>query len=153
MNAATRPAHRSVSTAPKSLTCAKCDGTGKILGFAHIADGVCFACGGTGRLAQDPKMTNAKWYRQRVSLARANAEICMDAAGRGEESRVEHYAAMLVGELFKLGTVGAREVLDHVAGGRWYDSHECAWRQLDSATASALRARIVDLGRECSAAA
>ena len=30
--------------------CSKCDGTGDIRAFSHIAGGVCFTCKGTGRL-------------------------------------------------------------------------------------------------------
>jgi len=32
-------------------TCGKCDGTGRIEAFAHIHNGRCFACGGTGTVS------------------------------------------------------------------------------------------------------
>lgn len=36
--------------------CYKCDGSGKILGFSHVAAGTCFACGGSGeRFGRLPK--------------------------------------------------------------------------------------------------
>lgn len=31
------------------FVCQKCNGTGKVEHFSHIASGECFACGGTGR--------------------------------------------------------------------------------------------------------
>lgn len=31
--------------------CGKCDGTGRISAFSHIHEGLCFACGGSGRIA------------------------------------------------------------------------------------------------------
>jgi RecJ-like exonuclease len=31
-------------------TCGKCSGTGHINAFSHIAGGVCFMCGGTGKV-------------------------------------------------------------------------------------------------------
>lgn len=39
--------------APKAAqgsTCGKCSGKGRINGFDHYADGVCFDCDGTGKL-------------------------------------------------------------------------------------------------------
>ena len=32
----------------RKSVCVKCSGSGYIAAFSHIADGVCFACGGTG---------------------------------------------------------------------------------------------------------
>ena len=40
------------STTVKAV-CSKCDGAGSILGFGHIANGVCFDCKGTGYLLAD----------------------------------------------------------------------------------------------------
>lgn len=37
--------------ATDTTTCPKCDGTGYIAGFDHIADGVCFLCAGRGIVA------------------------------------------------------------------------------------------------------
>lgn len=141
-----RPAHVSVAVAPKTLTCAKCDGKGRISGFAHYADGVCFQCGGAGTFAQDAKMTDSKWYRQQVELAKYTAAIVMDASDRGLTARAESYVGMLLPRLFALGTAGAREVLNYVGAGRWYDSEECAWRQLAPAKARDLRAQIIAAG-------
>lgn len=33
-----------------TCTCPNCDGTGKLPHYSHIANGDCFACGGTGKL-------------------------------------------------------------------------------------------------------
>ena len=33
-----------------TATCPKCNGTGHLTAFAHIANGDCFMCGGTGRV-------------------------------------------------------------------------------------------------------
>jgi hypothetical protein len=36
-----------------STTCTKCDGAGRIGGFEHVMHGLCFACGGSGRVSVD----------------------------------------------------------------------------------------------------
>lgn len=51
-----------VSIAPKSHTCGKCDGKGT-LSWTRVANGVCFWCHGTGRIAADSSLTDDKWYR------------------------------------------------------------------------------------------
>lgn len=38
-----------MKTATKAIDCGKCMGRGTIQGFSHVAGGVCFACGGTGK--------------------------------------------------------------------------------------------------------
>ena len=43
MNAAAKPAAKILAT------CDRCEGAGRINGFDHYADGVCFACAGQGR--------------------------------------------------------------------------------------------------------
>jgi len=38
------------TTINETVTCPNCDGTGKIPHYSHIANGACFACGGTGTI-------------------------------------------------------------------------------------------------------
>lgn len=35
--------------------CSKCEGKGRIQGFTHVQNGVCFRCGGTGKQASKPR--------------------------------------------------------------------------------------------------
>jgi len=37
-------------TTTELCTCPHCDGTGKLPHYSHIANGDCFACGGTGKI-------------------------------------------------------------------------------------------------------
>lgn len=37
-------------TTVETCTCPNCDGTGKLPHYSHIANGDCFACGGTGTM-------------------------------------------------------------------------------------------------------
>ena len=37
-----------------NATCSRCDGKGKLWFWAHRANGVCYACGGSGVVACDP---------------------------------------------------------------------------------------------------
>jgi len=41
-------AFRTMTTTTETCTCPNCDGTGKLPHYSHIANGDCFACGGTG---------------------------------------------------------------------------------------------------------
>lgn len=38
------------TTINETATCPNCDGTGKLPHYSHIANGDCFACGGTGTI-------------------------------------------------------------------------------------------------------
>ncbi len=49
-----------MSTTTVPTTCAKCNGKGRIEGFRHIADGVCFPCEGTGVLYLEPADLDAQ---------------------------------------------------------------------------------------------
>lgn len=46
-------------------TCGKCDGTGKIHEYGHIAQGICFECGGAGKVTDRTKAKGGKdnWNR------------------------------------------------------------------------------------------
>lgn len=39
------------------FTCGKCNGKGRIREYGHVADGVCFECGGTGKVEAREKST------------------------------------------------------------------------------------------------
>ena len=48
------------------VTCPKCQGTGFVEGFAHVKNGVCFDCDGTGSIEtttvpRSGRMTPRKW--------------------------------------------------------------------------------------------
>ena len=38
------------TTINETVTCPNCDGTGRLPHYSHIANGTCFACGGTGTI-------------------------------------------------------------------------------------------------------
>lgn len=40
-----------MTTTLETCTCPHCDGTGKLPHYSHIANGDCFACGGTGTIS------------------------------------------------------------------------------------------------------
>lgn len=44
-----------------AYTCGKCNGTGELRQYMHIAHGVCFTCGGTGKVARKPATPSRKW--------------------------------------------------------------------------------------------
>lgn len=41
--------------------CERCGGTGTIRGFSHVLGGVCFKCGGSGRLPGQAPRRSEKW--------------------------------------------------------------------------------------------
>jgi hypothetical protein len=56
--------------------CAKCSGSGRLLHYGHVMNGLCFACSGHGKVSKKPAQPSVKWkcfydYKQlntRVSL-------------------------------------------------------------------------------------
>jgi len=40
--------------------CSRCDGKGVVWGFSHVAGGICFKCGGTGKQTGKPN-TSTYW--------------------------------------------------------------------------------------------
>lgn len=43
------------------VKCTNCSGTGRVDHFAHIANGVCFVCEGTGKVKDGPKIQQSAW--------------------------------------------------------------------------------------------
>ena len=41
--------------------CGKCNGTGDLKMYKHVAGGVCFTCGGTGKVSRKPAAPSARW--------------------------------------------------------------------------------------------
>lgn len=41
--------------------CPKCEGHGKIGAYNHVMAGVCFKCGGSGKVASKPAAKSQKW--------------------------------------------------------------------------------------------
>ena len=58
------------NTATQTAACAKCHGTGFVAAYAHIKNGVCFDCDGTGQVAVLPSPSAVK-SRLRWAAARA----------------------------------------------------------------------------------
>lgn len=48
----------------QTTDCPKCGGTGKINGFRHVHDGICFKCNGTGKVLGSAKPTASPQYVQ-----------------------------------------------------------------------------------------
>lgn len=70
--------------------CTKCDGTGYIQGFSHVARGVCFRCDGAGHFTAP-----ADWREReaRAAKRRAAAAAKRAAAGANDELWAEFAAA------------------------------------------------------------
>lgn len=136
-------------TAPKSFTCGKCDGRGRIDAFGHYARGVCFWCDGTGKIQNSGKnkITNSKWYRMQVGNLMHTAEIAMWGAANGNESYCEFYLGTMIADLRKIGTDGAREVLRHIRAGQYSVDSSGERAKIDNATATRLIERVIELGR------
>lgn len=48
------------AAAKKQIECPRCDGTGYIKAYGHVADGICFKCEGTGKVnAPRPRKATA----------------------------------------------------------------------------------------------
>ena len=132
--------------AAKTLyTCGKCDGRGKIQAFSHYANGDCFDCGGTGKLEGDA-MSETETARHHAHLAMYSLTVAMEATDRGDTDRATHYARGALDDLFACGTVLARQVLDQVGAGRYWDDETQGWHELDHDDAQTLRAEIIALG-------
>lgn len=109
-----------MNTAPKTAakiltTCDKCDGKGYLRGLAHYANGVCFQCGGTGKVdaALSDALMNAE-TREYVASIRAwlagfdGAEVATVArklAGLSPKKLCEVRAAALESREFPGGEV------------------------------------------------
>lgn len=61
-------------TSPATMTgtCGRCDGSGRIRGFSHYANGVCFACKGTGSLPVEMSEAAPKTARE-IEMAAESA--------------------------------------------------------------------------------
>jgi hypothetical protein len=66
-----------------TFDCHKCSGTGQT-SFHHIENGVCFACGGSGKLA----------YRPKASQAEAHPEWLVPAASRATDKQWSFLVAL-----------------------------------------------------------
>jgi hypothetical protein len=41
--------------------CAKCSGSGRLLHYGHVMNGLCFACSGHGKVSKKPAQPSVKW--------------------------------------------------------------------------------------------
>jgi DnaJ-class molecular chaperone len=97
---------------PKTeVECPRCNGKGVLRAYGHIRDGICFNCGGTGKVMMSNRKstktqhqldTEARYKRDREEAARINHEHQLRAkeyykddrripAGLTEEARMEWY--------------------------------------------------------------
>ncbi len=143
--AETQPAPE-MTTAPKSFTCGKCDGKGSLAWASHYANGVCFWCSGTGRLA-NRDITNDKWYRMQIGNLKYTAEIAMMGIEHVGEDYSTHYLRMMVADMKKIGTEGAREVLRHIRAGEYSIDSSGERGRLSNDTATVLINRLIEMGR------
>ena len=140
-----------MTTAPTTFTCGKCDGRGRLNWASHYANGVCFACKGTGNL-DNRDVTNAQWYQMQISNLERLAEAALWGYHNGREDYAAHYIGAMIPGLFKVGTDGAREVLRFVRAGEYYESATNTRYKVESAIAARIAARIIELGRAAKAA-
>lgn len=138
-----------MTTAPKTFTCAKCDGRGR-LNWTRVANGVCFVCKGTGKLA-NRDVTNDRWYRMQISDLCYTAEIAMSGISCGNVDYAEHYLRAMLPKMRKVGTEGAREVLKHIRKGE-YSRNDGETHRIDNDQATQLITRLIEMGREAQAA-
>ena len=126
------------------LECGKCSGEGFINAFAHIADGRCFACGGSGvaRL-----ITQGEALRNAVTGLEYTAGIVLDAAAAGNTDRAHAYADSMIDDLFRVGTDAARKVLAFVAAGRYSDADSDRHATCSADVARSCRDYIVAAGQ------
>lgn len=139
------PANATTRTASRTVNCAKCQGTGRVDWVGNYANGVCFDCGGSGKLDFDAP-TVARIRQEAANQAMWCVEISMAAIMDGNPARATHYAKSALDGLFAAGTELARGVLAHVAAGRFYCDDTRAHIQMNPADALALRTEIVELG-------
>lgn len=62
------------------MECYKCSGTGFLPGFAHVAEGVCFACKGCGRVP-DAKKKQIGYSRYYIEQFRGDSYFPADQSG------------------------------------------------------------------------
>lgn len=134
-----------MTTAPKSFTCGKCDGKGR-LNWTRVADGVCFWCKGTGRI-QNRDITNDKWYRMQIGNLMYTAEIAMWGEFHGREDYCDHYLRAMIADMMKVGTEGAREVLRHIRKCDFHMDSSGDRGMITDAQATRLINRLIELGR------
>jgi len=125
------------------VECGKCFGRGRINAFSHIANGVCFSCGGSGSLGT---ISREEERQNVVRGLKDTACIVLEAAHDDNEGRAHTYADSMLDGLFRVGTADARKVLDFVAKGEyWCDD---GMLSCPAAIAAECRAYIVARGRE-----
>jgi hypothetical protein len=136
----------------ETVTCYKCDGHGSLAHYGHIANGKCFACWGAGTIEVDYMAPNEKLDCLRGSL-RYSADIVLDAAYHDNDERAVYYLKGMLDDMFRVGTRRAREVLDYLGAGRFWDDDDQRFYTVNRARARELRAELIKLGCERKAAA
>lgn len=73
----------------QTVTCSRCNGAGNITCYAHVAEGVCFSCKGTGKRVLSGAAAVKEAARTEAKAARKAAQI----------ERVDQYFSMKIAEL------------------------------------------------------
>ena len=133
----------------KMCKCGKCDGRGYIQAFAHIDNGRCFWCGGTGML----KAPHEDQIKLAMSNARWHVASAFESFGTRPDWSTGTYAAQCAEQLHKVGTENARVILGEIERGRFYSVYGGRWMQATTAAITAVRAAVISHGRAQLAAA
>lgn len=137
-------------TAPAHLTCAKCNGKGR-LPWTRQDNGVCYWCSGSGKV----RVQNHNALRAKISGLINTSWICIEAEIGGYTKRRDSYLRMMLDDMFIIGTDAAREVLAQIRSGQWHDEVNGTGyltEQCGSKVANAVADRLIEMGRERKAA-
>jgi RecJ-like exonuclease len=127
-------------------TCAKCDGKGTIRAFSHVHGGACFPCGGTGKV-ELTAITDSELLQNTVTAIEGSANAALEAVQDGDWSRAEYLLEGVISEMFKIGSDRAREILDFIAAGEWFNGASMTEGQVSREDAVRLRAWVIARGR------
>ena len=76
------------------VCCSRCHGNGYLAKFLHVQDGICFSCGGSGRIQKSAQVTDAddEWYRveamngcKRITVLKYRSKNLESATQRAQE--------------------------------------------------------------------
>jgi hypothetical protein len=130
--------------------CAKCDGKGTIRAFSHVHGGACFACKGTGKV-ELRTITNAELLDNTVAAIEGSANAALEALADGRPERAEYLLEGCITEMFKIGTDRAREILDFISVGSWFNGATMTEGTVPREDAEKLRQWVISRGRQAAA--
>ena len=85
------------------VSCPKCNGSGYIACFSHIAAGICFACHGSGQLQKNAQLIEAHddWYRVEA-MKGCNRIIVLKYKSKNIESATQRAQELIARDRHKL---------------------------------------------------